>query len=141
MTELPPTLPAIDAAAARLAPFVRETPVWEWRDDIWQERAGSVVLKLELFQYSGSFKARGALMNMLALTPDQVKRGVTAVSAGNHAAAVSYAARTLGTSAKVVMPRTASPARVALSERLGAEVVLADDVADAFSRVNTIAAA
>src|SRR5690606_8586409 len=140
MTDLPPTLPAIDAAAARLAQFVRETPIWEWRDDLVQGPR-SVVLKLELFQYSGSFKVRGALMNMLALTPDQVKRGVTAVSAGNHAAAVSYAARTLGTSAKVVMPRTASPARVALSERLGAEVVLADDVADAFSRVKAIAAA
>ena len=137
MTDLPPTLPAIDAAAARLAPFVRQTPVWEWRDDLL-EGPGSVVLKLELFQYSGSFKVRGALMNMLALSPDQVKRGVTAVSAGNHAAAVSYAARTLGTTAKVVMPRTASPARVALSQRLGAEVVLVDDVAEAFARVKAI---
>jgi threonine dehydratase len=77
-------------------------------------------------------------MNGLALGPDQLRRGVTAVSAGNHAAAVSYAARTLGTSAKVVMPKTASPARIGLCRRLGATVVLAEDVHDAFSRVKHI---
>jgi threonine dehydratase len=97
-----------------------------------------VILKLELFQRSGTFKARGALMNVLALSPEQLGRGVTAVSAGNHAAAVAFAARTLGTSAKVVMPKTANPARVALCRRLDAEVVLAEDVHEAFSLVKQI---
>jgi len=97
-----------------------------------------LILKLELFQRSGTFKARGALMNVLALSPDQLHRGVTAVSAGNHAAAVAFAARTLGTSAKVVMPKTANPARVELCRRLGALVVLAEDVHEAFSLVNQI---
>jgi threonine dehydratase len=124
-----------------LSSFVRRTPIWEWRDDVVAARLGAdseVILKLELFQHSGTFKARGALMNTLALSADQLRRGVTAVSAGNHAAAVAFAGRTLGTSAKVVMPKTANPARVDLCRRLGAEVVLAEDVHEAFSLVKHI---
>jgi len=141
VTDTPPTLQHINAATSRLAPFVRRTPVWEWRDDLLGDRLGpgtEVHLKLELFQQSGTFKARGAVMNMLSLDPAALKRGVTAVSAGNHAAAVSYAARALGTSAKVVMPKSASSARVALCRRFGAEVVLAEDVHEAFSLVKHI---
>ena len=73
----------------------------------------SVNLKLELFQHTGSFKARGALAVMLGLAPDALARGVTAVSAGNHAIATAWAARELGTHAKVVMLASANPARVA----------------------------
>jgi threonine dehydratase len=141
MTDGPPSLAAIAAARTSLEPYLRPTPVWEWRDDSVSALVGPttrVTLKLELFQRSGTFKARGALMNGLALSPDQHRRGVTAVSAGNHAAAVAFAARTLGTSAKVVMPKTANPARVGLCRRLGAEVVLAEDVHDAFARVEAI---
>lgn len=141
MTDAPPTLQHINAAISRLAPFVRRTPVWEWRDDVIPERVGKgteVHLKLELFQQSGTFKARGAVMNILSLDPAALRRGVTAVSAGNHAAAVSYAARALGTTAKVVMPKTASSARIALCRRYGAEVVLAEDVHEAFSLVKHI---
>ncbi len=133
MTDAPPTLQAITAAAARLAPFIRHTPVWEWRDELV-----SATLKLELFQHSGTFKARGAVNNILSLTDPERRRGVTAVSAGNHAAAVAYAAHTLGTSAKVVMPKTASPARMAICQRFGAEVVLANDVHEAFALVKQI---
>lgn len=127
MTPLPPTLAAITTTAARLAPFVRHTPVWEWHDEVV-----SATLKLELFQHSGSFKVRAAINHILALTPAQHGQGVTAVSAGNHAVAVAYAAQRLGTSAKVVMPSTASPARVRLCHRFGAEVVLVADIATAF---------
>jgi threonine dehydratase len=99
------------------------------------------ILKLELFQHAGSFKPRGALCNMLAMTAAELERGVTAVSAGNHAMAVGYAARALGTSAKVVMPKSASPARVAGCRAFGAEVVLVDDVHAAFATVKQIEAA
>ena len=68
-----------------------------------------MVLKEELFQRTGSFKPRGALSVMLALVPEALARGVTAVSAGNHAMAVAYAARVLGTTARVVMPKSAEP--------------------------------
>jgi threonine dehydratase len=126
----------VTATARRLAPFIWQTPVWEWRDDRLAEllpRGTTICLKLELFQQAGSFKVRGALSNMLALAPDQLRRGVTAVSAGNHAAAVAYAAQRLSTTAKVVMPQSADPARVALCRSYGAEVVLAPDVHEAFS--------
>jgi threonine dehydratase len=63
---------------------------------------------------------------------------VTAVSAGNHAIAVAYAARIMGTHAKVVMPRTASPVRVARCRAYGAEVMLAEDVHAAFALVRDI---
>jgi threonine dehydratase len=95
-------------------------------------------LKLELFQYAGSFKPRGALTVMLNLAAPALKRGVTAVSAGNHAMAVGYAARVLGTTAKVVMPKNANPARIAGSKAFGAEVELVEDVHRAFERVHEI---
>jgi threonine dehydratase len=136
-----PDLDAIRAARERLGERVRETPVWQWRGDAIERAAGTdtqVILKLELFQYTGTFKARGALLNALALTDDARKRGVTAVSAGNHAIAVAFAARAVGTTAKVVMPKAANPARVALCRNYGAEVVLTDDVYAAFAEVERI---
>jgi threonine dehydratase len=130
----------IRAARERLGDRVRWTPVWEWRGDAVEAAVGTArpLLKLELFQYAGSFKPRGALCNMLALGRDQLARGVTAVSAGNHAMAVAYAARALGTTAKVVMPRTANPARVEGCRAYGAEVVLVENVHEAFERVKQI---
>lgn len=136
-----PSIDAIRAAREGLGERVRETPVWHWRGDGIEHGAGSntqVFLKLELFQYTGTFKARGALLNALALSEGQKQRGVTAVSAGNHAIAVAFAARAVDTSAKVVMPRTANPARVALCRAYGAEVVLVDDVYAAFTEVQRI---
>lgn len=131
----------IEAAAATLAPLIRETPVWRWRDEVVLDLlppGTAAVLKLELFQYAGSFKARGALCVMLALDQETRQRGVTAVSAGNHAIAVSWAARTLGTTATVVMPTTADPYRVERCRRLGANVELASDVHAAFARTQEI---
>jgi threonine dehydratase len=75
---------------------------------------------------------------MRRLPPEALARGVTAVSAGNHAMAVAYAARVLGTTARVVMPKTANPFRVARCRDLGAEVELVDDVHQAFTRVREI---
>jgi threonine dehydratase len=136
---------AIEIAEARseLDPFVVETPVLRWRGPRIDKIVGDkteVMLKLELLQRTGSFKARPALLNIKRLPPDAMKRGVTAVSAGNHAIAVSYAARRLGTTAKVVMMKTANPLRVAECKRHGAEVVLAEDVHAAFARVKDIEA-
>ena len=136
-----PTLDEIRAARARLGELVVQTPVWRWRGDEIERAAGTrPLLKLELFQYAGSFKPRGALCAMLDLAPEALARGVTAVSAGNHAMAVGYAARALGTTAKVVMPRSANPARVEGCRAYGAEVVLVDDVHQAFAKVKEIEA-
>jgi threonine dehydratase len=139
-----PTLEEIRAARARSGGLVAQTPVWRWRADAVERLLGrdtEVFLKLELFQHAGSFKPRGALCVMQSLSPQELARGVTAVSAGNHALAVGYAAKALGTSAKVVMPRSANPARVAGCRAYGAEVELVDDVHVAFARVREIEAA
>jgi threonine dehydratase len=134
-----PTLERIRSARERLGDLVLTTPVRRWQDEtLGLAPATTVFLKEELFQRTGTFKPRGALTVMLALPPDALARGVTAVSAGNHAMAVAYAARVLGTTAKVVMPSNASPFRVARCRELGAEVELADDVHRAFERVRAI---
>ncbi|MFL5391877.1 MAG: threonine/serine dehydratase [Myxococcales bacterium] len=136
-----PTIAEIRRAREELAGLVVETPIWRWRSDALERilgRGTEVLLKLELFQHSGSFKPRGALCVMRALSREQLARGVTAVSAGNHAMAVGYAARALGTTAKVVMPKNANPARVQGSRDYGAEVELVEDVHRAFDRVREI---
>jgi len=135
----PPSLPEIEALRARLGDLIRRTPTWHWRSLAIEELdLSSVHLKLELRQYTGTFKPRGALANMLELSQDQLARGVTSVSAGNHAIATSYAAKVLGSSAKVVMPRNANPARVDACRKFGGEVVLVDDVHQAFAKTKEI---
>jgi threonine dehydratase len=136
-----PDLASIRRTRARLGDRIVTTPVRAWEDDLLTCRvpAGTRVhLKEELFQKTGTFKPRGALSVMLDLTEAALARGVTAVSAGNHAMAVAYAARVLGTTAKVVMPRSANPFRVARCRELGADVQLVDDVHAAFARVKQI---
>lgn len=136
-----PTLSQIEETRHMIDPFVVETPVWQWRNITITDIVGddtSVFLKLELFQHTGTFKPRGALTTMLRLGPQALADGVTAVSAGNHAIAVGYGAQILGTTAKVVMPSSADPARVAICRAFGAEVELVKDVHDAFTRVREI---
>lgn len=136
-----PTLEEIRLAREKLMYRVRETPAWQWRGEVPERQFGAgteIWLKLELFQYGGSFKPRGALMNMLELDEGQRERGVTAVSAGNHAIAVAFAARSLDISAKVVMPESANRARVERCRKFGAEVILVEDVHRAFEKVEQI---
>ena len=143
MSAAGPDLAAIRRARERLGDRVVTTPVREWDDAMLRDRVPRgtrVYLKEELFQRTGSFKPRGALTVMLDLSPDALARGVTAVSAGNHAIAVAYAARVLGTTAKVVMPKNANPFRVERCRALGAEVELVEDVHAAFARVKQIEA-
>lgn len=135
-----PDLDDIRAARERIDPFVITTPTLEWREPRFAAASGvhDLVLKLEFLQRTGSFKARGALNNLLTLDQAGRAAGVVAVSAGNHAIAVAYACEIAGVSAKVVMPRTANPARVAKAERFGAEVVFVDDVGEAFAAMERI---
>lgn len=137
-----PTVDAIDELRRRLGGYILTTPIWPWssRDlrTALDDSSTEVILKLELFQHTGSFKPRGALSVMLDLDTAALARGVTAVSAGNHAIAVAFAAQLLGSSAKVVMPRTANPFRVARCRSYGAEVELVDNVQAAFQRVEEI---
>ena len=134
-----PTIDAIRAARARLGTLVVETPVRRLGPAV-EQRLGAtgVLLKEELFQRTGSFKPRGALTVKLELTSDARARGVVTLSAGNHAMAVAYAARALGTTAVVVMPRTADAARVQSCRDYGADVELADDIHRCVERVAEI---
>jgi len=81
-------------------------------------------LKLECLQHTSSFKARGALNAMLGLTDEQRRRGVIAMSAGNHAQAVAYHAEHMGIPATIVMPAQTPFAKVARTRAFGAKVVL-----------------
>jgi threonine dehydratase len=132
------TVEDITNARRELGQRIVTTPVHEMSSPTFSERVAPgtrVFLKLELFQHSGSFKARAALLNMLRLTPAQRARGVTAISAGNHAIAVAYAARELGVHARLVIIRTANPFRVELCRKLGGEIELAADAHTGFARV------
>lgn len=132
-----PDLQAIAAARAQLRPYIRSTPVHE-RDDFGPLTGTRLQFKFELLQASGTFKARGAFSNLLALEADALARGVTAISAGNHAIAVAYAAMRLGVRAKVVMIKTANAARVALCRSFGAELLMAEDGPSGFAMVHEI---
>lgn len=97
-----------------------------------------VIGKLEFLQRTGTFKARGALSVVSQLDRAQLDAGITAVSAGNHAIAAAYAARTFGAHAKVVMIGTANPGRIQACKDFGGEVVMADSAHAAFEVAEAI---
>jgi threonine dehydratase len=135
------SLDKVRHAQSLLEGRVLKTPVHPLRSPAFVTRLGSgtrVTLKLELFQLTGSFKARGALLSLLRADPKELARGVTAVSAGNHAIAVAYAAREVGVPARVVMLAKANPLRRKLAEAYGAEVVPAATIQEAFELVEEL---
>jgi threonine dehydratase len=96
-------LELIRRAQTRLRGLVHRTPLVH--SVFLSERLGAqAYLKLECLQKTGSFKPRGAFNKMLSLSDAQRQRGVVAVSGGNHAQGVAYAARHLGIAATVLMP-------------------------------------
>jgi len=109
---------AVRAAAERIRPHVRRTPVL--RTDL----DPGLRLKAECFQVTGSFKPRGAFNAVLSLVESGSRpKGVIAVSSGNHAQAVALAAKTVGLPALILIPEDANPAKVAATRALGAEVI------------------
>ncbi|NLH80639.1 MAG: threonine/serine dehydratase [Phyllobacteriaceae bacterium] len=115
---------AVEAAEARIRPHVRRTPGMMVEGAAFG-LADRVHLKLELFQHTGSFKARGAFNNLLARAVPDV--GVTAASGGNHGAAVAYAAACLGHRARIFVPTVSSQVKIARIRAYGADVVVAGD--------------
>ncbi len=118
------------AAARRIAPHVRETPLWRLPGSALGLPQGTpdceVWLKLEQFQVSGCFKARG-MFNRLLSHPIPAAGAIVA-SGGNAAIATALAARALGVPAEVFVPSVSSPAKRARLQALGARVVVAGDV-------------
>jgi threonine dehydratase len=124
-------LAAREAAAGRL----HRTPLL--RSLTLSEQAGAEVhLKAELFQKTGSFKPRGVLANLAALTPEQRERGVISISAGNHAQALAWGAAAEGIDALLVMWQGASEAKIAATRGYGAAVDFESrDPTEAFARL------
>lgn len=116
----PPDAAAIQAAAARIAPHIRRTPLLRLAAADLGAPCG-VTLKLELLQAAGSFKPRGAFNRMLSHPLPAA--GVIAASGGNHGAAVAYAARALGVKAEIFVPEITGPAKLARIRGYGATLV------------------
>jgi threonine dehydratase len=97
-----------------------------------------LLLKAELLQKTGSFKPRGALNRLSALTTAERERGVITISAGNHAAGLAYAASFLGVEVTVVMPTTAVRSKVDATRGYGANVILAGEMKDLLPKMEAI---
>lgn len=113
----------IRVAAGRFGGAVRRTPLLP-SVSLSELVGADVWLKAENLQHTGSFKLRGAVNRIAALTDDERQRGVIAASAGNHAQGVAVAARSRGVPATIVMPRTTPIAKVEATRGYGAAVVL-----------------
>ncbi len=115
----------VDQAVQRLAGQAVTTPLIR-SDRLDALCEGSVWIKPEVLQRTGSFKFRGAYNRLAALTTEERRAGVVAFSSGNHAQGVALAAKLLGIPAAIVMPSDAPRIKRANTERLGAEVIAYD---------------
>jgi threonine dehydratase len=128
------SLDDIQSAGRRIHGRVKRTPLVT--SQTLSDRLGAkVYLKLELFQKTGSFKVRGAFNKVLSLPEDRRGRGLVAVSGGNHAQAVAYAASQLGLPSVIVMPEKTPRNYVDATRGYGAEVVLVPRVQEAFREI------
>jgi threonine dehydratase len=124
------TNPLIDraqivAAHARIRQHIRRTPILAMEGNDLGLGTFPVFLKLELFQHTGSFKARGALTNLM--TRNVPPAGVVAASGGNHGVAVAFAAQKFNIPARIFVPSIASPAKQQRIQQYGANLVIAGE--------------
>lgn len=117
-----PTRAGVLRAAEKMAQLLPQTPLLP----LELPNGGTVWCKAECLQPVGAFKIRGAWHRLSDLTDDERSRGVIAVSSGNHAQGVAWAARRLGIAARIVMPNDAPQVKLAATRELGADVVLYD---------------
>ncbi|MDI1243575.1 MAG: threonine/serine dehydratase [bacterium] len=130
------TLNDIKQARETIAPYVKRTPLE--RSDTLSRRLGTnVYIKYELFQKTGSFKPRGAFNTILSLTDEQKQKGVVAVSGGNHAQGVAYAATNLGVESLILMPANTPQNYLDAARGYGATVELLPNIAEAFAAIET----
>jgi threonine dehydratase len=117
------SLSDIEAAAARISGAIERTPFVHSRT-LSQLTGAEVFLKFENLQFTASFKERGALNKLLSLSAEERRRGVIAMSAGNHAQAVAYHAARLGIPATIVMPKGSPNTKIKNTRVHGARVLL-----------------
>ncbi len=124
----------ITSAWERITPYIKRTPL-EYSESISHRLGTKVFVKYELFQKTGSFKARGAFNKLLTMSGEERARGVVAVSGGNHAQAVGYASSVLGVNAVILMPQSTPQVCVEATRGYGATVELLPTIADAFEKI------
>ena len=119
----------VEQAAQAVAGVARETPILPAKR-LARQVGGELWLKLENLQVTGSFKVRGAVNRLSVLSEEERRAGVVAASAGNHAQALAWAARKLGTHATLFMPAEAPLAKIAAVREYGGDVRLVDGMLD-----------
>jgi threonine dehydratase len=140
MTALPVTLQDVQAAAARIKGAVVHTPCLR-SETLSRIAKADIWLKFENLQFTASFKERGALNTLLQLTAEERRRGVIAMSAGNHAQGVAYHAGRLGIPTTIVMPAFTPNMKVTHTRGHGAKVVLhGNTLAEAAAKAHRLAA-
>jgi threonine dehydratase len=121
-----PTIEDISAARNSLDRSIRKTPLH--KSETFSKMVGTdIFLKLECLQKTGSFKVRGAFTKLNSLSDKERSNGVIAASAGNHAQGLAYASSKENIHCTIVMPKNASPAKVAATRSYGARVILSGD--------------
>ncbi|MGH2523738.1 MAG: threonine ammonia-lyase [Anaerolineales bacterium] len=128
-----------DILSARqvIAGKLHYTPVF--RSETIGNRIGArLFLKAECFQKTGSFKPRGVLNRLQALSDEEKARGLITVSAGNHAQALAWGARQVGAACTVVMPANASRSKASAAEGYGATVILHGEMAETFAHMEQL---
>ena len=118
------SLSDVEDAAEKIGQAIIRTPLL-LSQTLSDLTGAEIWLKFENLQFTASFKERGALNRLIALSRDEAERGVVAVSAGNHAQGVALHARRLGIPATIVMPRNTPAVKVARTQGFGAKVILA----------------
>lgn len=116
------TKEAIEKAHHKIKPYIHHTPVLT-NSSINEMAEAELFFKCENFQKIGAFKIRGGMNAALSLSPEQIKKGLATHSSGNHAQAIAFAAKTLGTKAFIVMPENSPAVKVNAVKGYGAEVI------------------
>ena len=125
---------AIKEAQQRINRYIKRTPL-EHSETLSKYLGTNVFVKYELFQKTGAFKVRGAFNKLLSLSAEERKRGVVAISGGNHAQAVAYASNVLNTDAVVLMPQSTPQNYLEATRNYGATVDLQPSIQDAFKKI------
>jgi threonine dehydratase len=125
------TMQDIEAARRRLQCNIRRTPLYV-SETLGHLIGCEVAVKLQSLQIGGSFKIRGVLNKLALLSLEEKERGIATVSGGNHAIAVAIGSRLLGIPAVVMMAKSTPAMNIDATRAHGAEVVLADDIGEAF---------
>jgi len=118
-----PVLDQFHLALDRIKPFIKKTPIIS-SSSLNHMFNLDIYFKLELMQKTGSFKSRGAINKIIQLSEKEKKKGVIAISAGNHAQATSWACSQFGVKSKIVMPDGASKSKIKATKSYGGEVIL-----------------